>query len=83
MHLALNEAPRYTAAEEFDPDVARAWNMIFGADTTAELDQLLRRDPSEEAADPLCRQRDLLVEVRPLDCSRRQARRVLVAVGAL
>lgn len=39
LHLALNEAPHYADAEAFDPDVARAWNMIFGADTTAELDQ--------------------------------------------
>jgi phytoene dehydrogenase-like protein len=39
LHLALNEPPRYSKAEAFDPDVARAWNMIFGADTTAEIDQ--------------------------------------------
>jgi phytoene dehydrogenase-like protein len=39
MHLALHEAPRYAAAEKFDPDVARAWNMIYGADTTADLDR--------------------------------------------
>ncbi len=39
LHLALNEAPRYAAAEAFDPDVTRAWNMIFGADTTADLDR--------------------------------------------
>ena len=39
LHLALNEPPRYTRAEAFDPDVARAWNMIFGADTTTEIDQ--------------------------------------------
>jgi phytoene dehydrogenase-like protein len=40
LHLALNEAPRYAAAEKFDPDVARAWNMIYGADTTADIDRL-------------------------------------------
>ena len=39
MHLALNEAPRYTTAEKWDPDVARAWNMIYGADTTGQIDR--------------------------------------------
>ena len=27
-------------AEAWDPDVARAWNMIFGADTTDEIDRI-------------------------------------------
>src|SRR5262245_66549021 len=35
----LERTARYAKAEAFDPDVARAWNMIFGADTTAEIDQ--------------------------------------------
>ncbi|MGA8494331.1 MAG: hypothetical protein WB764_02535, partial [Xanthobacteraceae bacterium] len=40
LHLALNEAPRYEKAEAWDPDVARAWNMIFGADTTDQIDRI-------------------------------------------
>lgn len=36
LHLALQEAPDYRAAE-FDPDVARAFNLSYGADDTAEL----------------------------------------------
>ncbi|MGB9385675.1 MAG: NAD(P)/FAD-dependent oxidoreductase, partial [Pseudolabrys sp.] len=40
LHLALNEAPRYEKAEAWDPDVARAWNMIFGADTTGQIDRI-------------------------------------------
>ena len=45
LHLALNEAPRYEKAEAWDPDVARAWNMIFGVDTTEADRSYLRRDP--------------------------------------
>ena len=45
LHLALNEAPRYEKAEAWDPDVARAWNMIFGVDTTEADRPYLRRDP--------------------------------------
>ncbi|WP_027531705.1 NAD(P)/FAD-dependent oxidoreductase [Bradyrhizobium sp. WSM3983] len=40
LHVALNEPPRYEAAEKFDPDVARAWDTVFGADTTAEIDRV-------------------------------------------
>ncbi len=36
VHLALREPPRYRG-EEFDPDVARAYNVSFGADHSAEL----------------------------------------------
>jgi phytoene dehydrogenase-like protein len=31
LHVALNEAPSYTAAK-FDPDMNRAFNVVFGAD---------------------------------------------------
>ena len=36
VHLALREPPHYRA-EEFDPDVARAYNISFGADDSAQL----------------------------------------------
>lgn len=36
LHLALNERPRYHAAE-FDPDVNDAYNIQFGVDNTSEL----------------------------------------------
>jgi phytoene dehydrogenase-like protein len=42
IHLALNEPPAYTSAE-FDPDVARAWNIAFGVDDTAELEASMRQ----------------------------------------
>jgi phytoene dehydrogenase-like protein len=38
LHLALNEPPVYTS-QKFDPDIARAFNLIFGFDDT---DQVLR-----------------------------------------
>lgn len=36
LHLALAEPPRYTAGD-FDPDVSRAYNVIFGADSGEEM----------------------------------------------
>ncbi len=36
LHLALAEIPRYTA-EDFDPDVGKAYNIIFGADSGEEM----------------------------------------------
>ena len=36
LHLALSEPPRYLAAET-NPDVARAYGVYFGADSTDEL----------------------------------------------
>ena len=61
LHLALHEAPRY-AAEAFDPDVARAWNMIFGVDTTKELDVCFdeihqKRRPTKFAGNGTCSSR--------------------------
>jgi phytoene dehydrogenase-like protein len=61
LHLALHEAPRY-AAEAFDPDVARAWNMIFGVDTTEELDFCFdeihqKRRPTKFAGNGTCSSR--------------------------
>jgi phytoene dehydrogenase-like protein len=41
LHLALQEAPQYLAAE-FDPDVARAFNLSYGADDTAELHESMQ-----------------------------------------
>lgn len=38
IHLALREAPHYRA-ESYDPDVARAFNISFGADNTEEITQ--------------------------------------------
>ncbi|HSL25958.1 MAG TPA: NAD(P)/FAD-dependent oxidoreductase [Acidimicrobiia bacterium] len=38
LHLALKEPPRYRAAE-FDPDVAHAFNISFGADDSAQLEE--------------------------------------------
>jgi phytoene dehydrogenase-like protein len=38
IHLALREPPNYRALE-FDPDVARAYNLSFGADNSAELEE--------------------------------------------
>ena len=40
LHLALDEPPRYRAAD-FDPAVERAYNVFFGADDTADLEQSL------------------------------------------
>jgi len=37
IHLALREAPHYRAVD-FDPDVARAYNISFGADDSAQLE---------------------------------------------
>jgi len=37
LHLALKEAPSYRSIE-YDPNVARAFNLSFGADNTAELE---------------------------------------------
>ncbi len=61
LHLALHEAPRYRA-EAFDPDVARAWNMIFGVDTTEELDVCFdeihqKRRPTKFAGNGTCSSR--------------------------
>ncbi|HEY5332102.1 MAG TPA: NAD(P)/FAD-dependent oxidoreductase [Solirubrobacterales bacterium] len=39
LHLALEEPPRY-AAEDFDPDVGRAFSIVLGADSGAEIDQV-------------------------------------------
>jgi phytoene dehydrogenase-like protein len=36
IHLALRDAPKYRA-EDFDPDVAKAYNISFGADDTTQL----------------------------------------------
>jgi phytoene dehydrogenase-like protein len=41
IHLALREPPNYRALE-FDPDVARAYNLSFGADNSAELEESIR-----------------------------------------
>lgn len=38
LHLALREPPDYHAAE-FDPDVARAYNLSFGADDSSQLEE--------------------------------------------
>jgi phytoene dehydrogenase-like protein len=38
LHLALKEAPDYRAAN-FDPDVSRAFNLSFGADDSAQLEE--------------------------------------------
>jgi phytoene dehydrogenase-like protein len=38
IHLALREAPHYRAAD-FDPDVAKAYNISFGADDSAQLEE--------------------------------------------
>ena len=40
IHLALREAPGYRALD-FDPDGARAYNLSFGADDSAELEESL------------------------------------------
>lgn len=37
IHLALREAPHYRAVE-FDPDVARAYNISFGVDDSSQLE---------------------------------------------
>ena len=57
----MHEAPRYRA-EAFDPDVARAWNMIFGVDTTEELDVCFdeihqKRRPTKFAGNGTCSSR--------------------------
>lgn len=39
LHLALDEAPRYRAAE-FDPDVNRAFSIVLGADDGREIDAM-------------------------------------------
>ena len=39
LHLALAESPRYLAAEA-NPDVARAYGVYFGADSTEELKRM-------------------------------------------
>jgi phytoene dehydrogenase-like protein len=36
LHLALNEAPQYSAAK-FDPDMNRAFNVVFGADRSEDF----------------------------------------------
>jgi phytoene dehydrogenase-like protein len=38
IHLALREPPDYRALD-FDPDVAQAYNLSFGADDSAELEE--------------------------------------------
>lgn len=38
LHLALNEAPHYRAAE-FDADIDRASNLFIGADTSEEIEK--------------------------------------------
>lgn len=38
LHLALKDAPEYKAAE-FDPDVAKAYNLSFGADNSFDLEE--------------------------------------------
>lgn len=38
LHLALREAPDYRALE-YDPDVGQAYNLSFGADSSAELEE--------------------------------------------
>lgn len=38
LHLALRQAPSYRAAA-FDPDIARAFNIFFGMDTIAEVEE--------------------------------------------
>lgn len=38
LHLALDQPPRYTAAD-FDPDVSRAFLIVFGADSSDDLDR--------------------------------------------
>lgn len=38
LHLALRDVPEYRAVE-FDPDVARAYNVSFGADDSSQLEE--------------------------------------------
>ncbi|MGH8951308.1 MAG: phytoene desaturase family protein [Acidimicrobiia bacterium] len=38
IHLAMREAPSYRALD-FDPDVGQAYNLSFGADNSAELEE--------------------------------------------
>ncbi|HKX76318.1 MAG TPA: NAD(P)/FAD-dependent oxidoreductase [Acidimicrobiia bacterium] len=38
LHLALRHAPEFRSAQ-FDPDVARAYNLSFGADDSSQLEQ--------------------------------------------
>ena len=45
LHLALAEPPRY-AARDFDPDVDRAYNVIFGADSGEEMAENARERKS-------------------------------------
>lgn len=42
LHLALEEPPRYAAAE-FDPDVDRAFSVVMGVDDGAELRRMFDR----------------------------------------
>jgi len=53
LHLALEEAPQYLAAD-FDPDVNRSYNVQFGADNTRDLELMFQdmhagRFPSKPA----------------------------------
>lgn len=41
VHLALREQPIYAAAD-FDPNVARAFNLSFGADNSAQLEESMK-----------------------------------------
>lgn len=38
LHLALNEPPNYTAAK-FDPDMNRAFNVVFGAEASKDFEE--------------------------------------------
>ena len=51
VHLAMNEAPQYSAAD-FDPDVNQAWVMNVGYESLADLNDHLARVRRNELPDP-------------------------------
>ena len=51
VHLAMNEPPKYTAAE-FDPDIDQAWVMNVGYESLADLNDHFERVRRGELVDP-------------------------------
>ncbi len=52
LHLALNEKPDYVAAK-FDPDMNRAFNVIFGAEDGAQIDESFAQIRQHKVPDDL------------------------------
>ena len=82
LHLALAESPRYLAADA-NPDVARAYGVYFGADSTEELKRMFADVAQNRLPDRLVGNGACNTLFDSTQGARRSTHGVLVAIRAV